>query len=52
MTVDARSLWVVIGVAVAISIGIYFWVDSGSTFAVCVPALGEATKQRAEAMRA
>jgi hypothetical protein len=42
---------VVIGVAVAISIGIYFWVDSGSAFAVCVPTQGEATKQHAEVIK-
>jgi hypothetical protein len=52
MTISARLLWVVIGVAVLVSIGTFAWVQSGSPFRVCVPTEGSATTQHQEAIKA
>jgi hypothetical protein len=52
MAINARILWIVIGAAVLVSIAIFFWVGSGSSFRVCVPTDGAATTQHQEAIKA
>jgi hypothetical protein len=51
MTVNVRVLWMVIGAATLASIAIYFLVESGSHFSVCVPTEGSATTQTGEAIK-
>lgn len=51
MAVNVRALWMLIGLALAASIGIYGWVESGSSFKVCVPTEGAATTQHEEAIK-
>jgi hypothetical protein len=52
MTINARLLWVVIAVAALASVGIFLWVQSGSSFRVCVPTEAAATTQHQEAIKA
>jgi hypothetical protein len=51
MVVNARALWLVIAATLVVSIAIYFLVESGSRFAVCVPTEGTATSQHGEAIK-
>ena len=51
MAVNIRTLWIVIGMAVIASIAIFYWVESGSPFRVCVPTEGAATTQHEQAIK-
>jgi hypothetical protein len=52
MAINMRILWIVIAAAMLVSIAIFFWVESGSRFRVCVPTEGAATTQHQEAIKA
>lgn len=52
MIANARVLWIVIGITLVVSIGVFLWVQSGSAFQVCVPTEGAATTQHQEAIKA
>ena len=51
MAVNARVLWAVIIATILVSVAIYFWVDSGSPFKVCIPTQGAATTQHEQAIK-
>ncbi len=51
MGVNVRALSIVIGVAVIASIVIFYLVESGSPFRVCVPTEGAATTQHEQAIK-
>jgi hypothetical protein len=51
MEVNVRILWLVIAIAIVASIAIYFWVESGSPFKVCVPTQGAETTQHEQAIK-
>jgi hypothetical protein len=47
-----RPIWIAIVLSALVSIAIFWWVQSGSTFKVAVPTEGEATKQYEQAIKA
>lgn len=51
MPANARILWAVVIGTLAVSAGIYLWVDSGSPFKVCIPTHGAATTQHEQAIK-